>query len=51
VDPVSQETYTKKSGQHTLTQGPYFLLERRESGKNHCQRAAASETKLIHALI
>ena len=38
---VSQQTYLKKRGDETLTQGPYFLLQRRENGKNNCQRVGA----------
>jgi len=33
---VSQQTYQKKCGEETRTQGPYFLLQRRENGKNNC---------------
>ena len=44
---VSQQTYRKKRGDETLTQGPYFLLQRRENGKNNCQRVGAEELEAI----
>ncbi len=46
---VSQQTYEKKRGDQTLTQGPYFLLQRRENGKNNCQRVGAEELDAITA--
>src|SRR5215469_4790888 len=46
---VSQQTYTKKRADQTLTQGPYFLLQRRENGKNNCQRVAPEERDAIVA--
>ena len=46
---VSQQTYTKKRGEQTLTQGPYFLLQRREHGKNNCQRVGPEELDAIVA--
>src|SRR6266478_2547142 len=46
---VSQQTYQKKRGSQTLTQGPYFLLQRRENGKNNCQRVGAEELDEIVA--
>ena len=44
---VSQQTYHKKRGDQTVTQGPYFLLQRRENGKNNCQRVGAEELDSI----
>jgi hypothetical protein len=44
---VSRQTYQKKRGAETLTQGPYFLLQRRENGKNNCQRVGAEELEAI----
>ena len=44
---VSQQTYHKKRGDQTITQGPYFLLQRRENGKNNCQRVGAEELDSI----
>jgi hypothetical protein len=44
---VSQQTYYKKRGDQTVTQGPYFLLQRRENGKNNCQRVGAEELDSI----
>ena len=46
---VSQQTYRVKRSGHTLTQGPYFLLQRRENGKNNCQRVGAEELEAIVA--
>ncbi len=46
---LSQQTYTKKRGRQTLTQGPYFLLQRRENGKNNCQRVGPEELDAIVA--
>src|SRR6266478_3721227 len=44
---VSQQTYqTQRAGQ-TITQGPYFLLQRREKGKNNCQRVGPDELESI----
>ena len=44
---VSQQTYHKKRGDQTVTQGPYFLLQRRENGKNNCQRVGAEQLDSI----
>ena len=44
---VSQQTFQVKRGAQTLTQGPYFLLQRRENGKNNCQRVGAEELDAI----
>jgi len=44
---VSQQTYHKKRGDQTVTQGPYFLLQRRENGKNNCQIVGAEELDSI----
>src|SRR5438132_1560500 len=46
---VSQQTYQKKRGDRTVTQGPYFLLQRRENGKNNCQRVGTDELDAIVA--
>ena len=46
---VSQQTYHKQRGDQTVTQGPYFLLQRRENGKNNCQRVGAEELDAIVA--
>jgi hypothetical protein len=46
---VSQQTYQKKRGDQTVTQGPYFLLQRRENGKNNCQRVGTEELEAITA--
>ena len=46
---LSKQTYTQKRGEQTLTQGPYFLLQRREQGKNNCQRVGSEELEAIAA--
>ena len=44
---VSQQTYEVQRGGHTVTQGPYHLLQRRENGRNNCQRVGAEELDFI----
>ena len=44
---VSQQTFDVQRGGRTLTQGPYHLLQRRENGKNNCQRIGAEELEFI----
>lgn len=46
---VSQQTFQVKRGRQTITQGPYFLLQRRENGKNNCQRVGTEELDAIVA--
>jgi hypothetical protein len=46
---VSQQTYQKKRGDQIVTQGPYFVLQRRENGKNNCQRVGPEELDSIVA--
>jgi len=46
---VSQQTFQKKRGDQVVTQGPYFLLQRRENGKNNCQRVGAEELEAMVA--
>jgi len=46
---VSQQFFQVKRGGQTLTQGPYFLLQRRENGKNNCQRVGTRELDAIVA--
>jgi hypothetical protein len=46
---VSQQTFQVKRGGQTVTQGPYFLLQRRENGKNNCQRVSSQELDAIVA--
>jgi hypothetical protein len=48
---VSQQTYQVKRGGRVLTQGPYFLLQRREKGKNNCQRVGTDEVESIVAAV
>jgi len=44
---VSQQTFQVQRAGQTITQGPYFLLQRREDGKNNCQRVGAEELDAI----
>jgi hypothetical protein len=44
---VSEQTYQVKRGERTTTQGPYHLLQRRENGKNNCQRVGTEELEFI----
>jgi len=46
---VSEQTFQVKRGGQIITQGPYFLLQRRENGKNNCQRVGAEELEAIVA--
>lgn len=46
---VSRQTFQVKRDGQTVTQGPYFLLQRRENGKNNCQRVGAEERDAIVA--
>ena len=48
---VSQQTYQVQRGGQTVTQGPYHLLQRRENGKNNCQRVGADELESIVAAV
>ena len=48
---VSQQIYHKKRGDQIVTQGPYFLLQRRENGKNNCQRIGTEELDAILASV
>ena len=44
---VSQQTYQVSRAGRTVTQGPYHLLQRRENGKNNCQRVGADDLEFI----
>jgi hypothetical protein len=46
---LSQQTYQVQRGESTVTQGPYYLLQRRENGHNNCQRVAEEELAAIVA--
>ena len=46
---VSQQTFQVQRAGQTATQGPYFLLQRREHGKNNCQRVGPEERDAIVA--
>jgi len=44
---LSHQTYKVKRQGQTTTQGPYYLLQRRENGKNNCQRVAPDHLQSI----
>src|SRR6185436_9876447 len=44
---LSEQTYQVHRRGHTVLQGPYHLLQRRENGKNNCQRVGADELESI----
>ena len=44
---VSQQTYQVHRRGQLITQGPYFLLQRREHGQNNCQRVSPEELDAI----
>ena len=44
---LSQQTYQLQRQGQTVTQGPYYLLQRRENGKNNCQRVSGDELQII----
>ena len=44
---LSEQTYQVQRAGQTLLQGPYHLLQRRENGKNNCQRVGADELEFI----
>jgi len=46
---LSQQTYQVQRHGQLITQGPYYLLQRRENGKNNCQRVSAEELGAIVA--
>jgi hypothetical protein len=46
---LSQQTYQVQRRGQLITQGPYYLLQRRENGKNNCQRVSAQELEVIVA--
>jgi hypothetical protein len=48
---LSQQTYQVERGGQIFTQGPYHLLQRREEGKNNCQRVGADELEFITAAV
>ena len=48
---LSEQTYQVNRGGRTVTQGPYFVLQRREDGKNNCQRVAPDEVESITAAV
>ncbi len=46
---LSQQSYEVQRHGQTVTQGPYYLLQRRENGTNNCQRVGADELEFIAA--
>ncbi len=47
--PTDLSGQTRRPDCHPRPQGPYFLLQRRENGKNNCQRVGAEELEAIIA--
>jgi hypothetical protein len=48
---VSQQTYKVHRHGKTLSQGPYYVLQRRENRRNNCQRVAQDELQsILHAV-
>jgi hypothetical protein len=48
---LSEQTYRVQRRGQTLTQGPYYVLQRRENGKNNCQRVGPQEIEAIAAAV
>ena len=48
---VSEQTFQVKRHGQTVTQGPYYILQRREDGKNNCQRVLDQERDAIVAAV
>lgn len=48
---LSAQTFKVKRGGQTVTQGPYFVLQRREDGKNNCQRVPREDAAFITAAV
>lgn len=48
---LSQQTYQVQRSNKTITQGPYYLLQRRENGRNNCQRVGSEELEFITAAV
>lgn len=48
---VSAQTFKVKRDGRIVIQGPYYLLQRREQGKNNCQRVLDSEREAIVAAV
>ena len=46
---LSQQTYRVQRRGETVTQGPYYVLQRREKGRNNCQRVGTGEIDAIAA--
>ncbi len=44
---LSPQTFQVQRGGQTITQGPYHLLQRRDHGKNNCQRVGSDELEFI----
>jgi hypothetical protein len=48
---LSHQTYQVQRGGQTVTQGPYYVLQRRQDGKNNCQRVGSEELQFISAAV
>ena len=46
---VSTQTYQVQRAGQITTQGPYYVLQRRENGRNNCQRVGADQLDFIVA--
>ena len=44
---VSTQTYRIQRGGETIIQGPYYVLQRHQDGRNQCQRISDQEVELI----
>ena len=46
---VSTQTYRVQREGQTVTQGPYFILQRHQDGHNRCQRIREQDVEMITA--
>jgi len=46
---ISPQTYRIQRHGQTVVQGPYFVLQRHQDGRNRCQRVREPEVELITA--
>jgi hypothetical protein len=46
---LSQQTYRVQRHGRTVNQGPYYLLQRHENGRNNCQRVGTDQLQTIVA--
>ena len=48
---LSEQSFKLTRHGKTIVQGPYYILQRREQGKNNCQRVPESERDAIVAAV